>query len=186
MSITPPPAVVIQRMEVADIPQVIEIDKFSFPLPWSERSYRHELTQNKQSHFFSMCLAESTKDWSWLKHFWQRTTQRHVIGYAGIWMILDEVHINTIAIHPDYRGHGLGEQLLVHILRYAIAHEMILATLEVRPSNVAALGLYRKYGFEEVGRRKRYYRDNGEDAILLTAEFSEAFKARLKNDTRTG
>src|SRR6185503_1797491 len=91
-----------------------------------------------------------------------------VIGLTGFWLMGDEAHISTIAIHPDWRGLGLGEWLLLTLIEVAQALDAQTATLEVRPSNHSALALYQKYKFEQVGRRPRYYSDNNEDALILT------------------
>ena len=145
---------VIRRMTLEDLPEVLQIDRLSFPLPWSERSYRFELTENPASH---MLVAVSHDE----------GTPR-VVGYAGFWMLVDEAHISTLAIHPDYRRLGLGAELLRRVLGDAARSGADMATLEVRVSNQAAVNLYHKFGFQIVGRRVRYYRDNGEDALLMT------------------
>jgi ribosomal-protein-alanine N-acetyltransferase len=184
-------------MTADDIPRVLEIDQLSFPLPWSATSYRYELTQNPNSHFWVAVASasgaaqpaagasnggEATKasrvrDWltpgRWLAL--ARPPQpappvRNVIGYSGFWFIIDEAHISTIAVHPDWRGQRVGESLFVSILEQALQLGAVTATLEVRVTNERAQRLYRKYQFEVVGRRKHYYRDNGEDALLMTAE----------------
>ena len=90
------------------------------------------------------------------------------MGYAGYWLIADEVHISTIAVDPQRRGSGLGELLLLNLLYLAFEHDAALVTLEVRENNYSAQALYHKYRFEIVGRRRGYYRDTGEDAILMT------------------
>jgi ribosomal-protein-alanine N-acetyltransferase len=87
---------------------------------------------------------------------------------VGFWFIVDEAHISTIAVHPDFRQHGIGEILLQWALREALHLDAQLVTLEVRVSNHKAINLYEKYGFEVVGRRAHYYRDNNEDALLMT------------------
>ena len=145
----------IRRMTVDDLPGVVEIDRQSFPIPWPERTYRYELKENSSAHLFVASDSGGASS--------------EVIGYVGYWMLVDEAHISTIAVHPDYRRRGLGEQLLLAALRHALKLGAVEATLEVRASNLAAQNLYRKYGFEEVGQRQHYYRDNGEDAILMTA-----------------
>ncbi len=155
----------IVPMAPADITQVLEIDRLSFPLPWSYASYRHELAENKNAHFF---VALRTPRRSW-RNWFRAPRGRLVVGFVGYWYILDEAHISTIGVHPRWRGHGIGEQLLVAALKHAIGLGAVEATLEVRASNTAALNLYHKHGFEEVGRRKNYYRDNDEDALLMTA-----------------
>ncbi len=146
---------IVRRMTLADLPEVLEIDHLSFPLPWSERSYRFELTENPASH---MLVALS-----------QENGRPRVVGYAGFWMVIDEAHISTLAVHPDHRRTGLGAELLHVVLNEAARRGADMATLEVRVSNQAAVNLYHKFGFQIVGRRSRYYRDNGEDALLMTA-----------------
>jgi len=146
-------APIIREMTLSDLPVVLEIDRLSFPLPWSERTYRFELEENQAACLY---VAEAPNNGVF-----------KVVGYVGIWFIVDEAHISTIAVHPNYRGHGLGERLLQRVLEYALNKEATTVTLEVRVSNQAALNLYYKYGFEVVGNRPRYYRDNNEDAYLM-------------------
>ena len=180
----------VAPMTVDDIPRVLEIDQLSFPLPWSANSYRYELTQNPNSHFWVALaggqpqarLAAEPKpsrklDWLAPSRWWGAARPatpappvRHVVGYSGFWFIIDEAHISTIAVHPDWRGQRVGEHLFVSMLEHALQLGALTATLEVRVTNDRAQGLYRKYHFEVVGRRKHYYRDNGEDALLMTAE----------------
>jgi len=155
-------------MMVDDIPQVMEVDRFSFPLPWSASSYRRELLENKRAHFFVAVDGDGRRS-GWRAWF-GGGPERKVIGFVGYWSVLDEAHISTIAVRPEYRGRGIGEALLVGALAHAQKAGAVEASLEVRVSNAAAQNLYRKYGFEEVGRRKNYYRDNDEDAILMTAK----------------
>ncbi|MBI3359583.1 MAG: ribosomal protein S18-alanine N-acetyltransferase [Chloroflexi bacterium] len=156
-------------MELADVPQVAAIDRQSFPLPWLASSYRHELTENENAHFLVAHLGPvSRRPGQWWQDWFRPQPVRTIVGYGGYWYIMDEAHISTIAVHPDYRGQGIGERLLVAMLEHARSLGATLATLEVRVGNVVAQNLYRKYGFEEVGRRNGYYRDNGEDALLMT------------------
>ena len=143
-------------MTLSDIPSVLEIDRLSFPIPWSERTYRFELLENKSA---SLMVAEAVE-----------SGERRIIGHVGFWIIVDEVHISTLAVHPEYRGNAIGEELLTQALFHARQSGASLATLEVRISNVAAICLYEKFGFQVVGRRKRYYRDNHEDALLMTLD----------------
>lgn len=164
--------VTIAPMQLSDIPQVLEIDRLSFPLPWSASSYRHELTDNPAAYFL---VALETRPPAWpARWLWWRAAPRAVVGYVGCWLIVDEVHISTIAVHPQQRGRGLGEQLLQAVFRRAAETQMALVTLEVREGNLIAQNLYRKYNFDVVGRRKRYYRDNHEDALLMTAYLNRA------------
>jgi ribosomal-protein-alanine N-acetyltransferase len=141
-------------MTLDDLPAVMEIDRLSFALPWPERSFRFELTGNDASH---LIVAEA----SW-------NGAERVVGFLGYWLLVDEMHISTLAVHPEMRGHGIGERLLRAGLEQAWIQGADLSTLEVRPSNGAAIALYAKYGYEQVGRRRRYYQDNDEDALLMT------------------
>ena len=150
----------LRPMTVADIPAVMAIDALSFPTPSSEQLYRNELTDNRLAHYQVLARAGETGE--------------TIAGYAGFWNIADEIHISTIAVHPDERGRGRGEWLFLNLLLEACRQEPLLVTLEVRVSNAVAQALYRKYRFEEVGLRRRYYRDTGEDAILMTVDFAAA------------
>jgi ribosomal-protein-alanine N-acetyltransferase len=143
----------IRAMNLDDLSSVLEIDRLSFPVPWPERSYRYELTENPAS---SLLVAENNE------------ADRRVVGFIGCWLIADEVHISTLAVHPESRGLGIGRMLLEATLDQSARRGAELATLEVRVSNAIAISLYRKLGFEVVGRRPGYYRDNGEDALLMT------------------
>ncbi|MDW8326404.1 MAG: ribosomal protein S18-alanine N-acetyltransferase [Anaerolineales bacterium] len=157
----------IAPMHLNDIPQVVAIDRLSFPQPWTEQSYRFELLENRNAHFLVAYLAESLSASTWLARLLGRGPRRRVVGYAGLWVVADEGHINTLAVHPAWRRRGIGERLLQALLDKASVLGALSATLEVRVNNLAAQSLYRKFGFVEVGRRKRFYRD-GEDALLMT------------------
>jgi ribosomal-protein-alanine N-acetyltransferase len=182
--------VVVEPMRLEDIDAVLAIDRLSFPLPWSASSYRYELTQNSHSYFFvalaSPSSAAARASWrARLATLFKgsaepEAVQRLVVGYAGFWYIVDEAHISTIAVHPAWRGQGVGEQLLTGLLERALDLHAVKSTLEVRVTNDRAQNLYRKYGFEEVGRRRRYYRDNGEDALLMTAELHADYRDTLR------
>lgn len=145
----------LRPMAVADIPAVLEIDRLSFPTPATEQLFLNELTDNQLAHYQVLGRGEA------------------LAGYAGFWLIAGEIHISTIAVHPDERGRGRGEWLLLNLLLEACALEPLLVTLEVRQGNHTAQALYRKYRFEEVGLRRRYYRDTGEDAVLMTVDFGQ-------------
>jgi ribosomal-protein-alanine N-acetyltransferase len=95
---------------------------------------------------------------------------RRVVGYAGLWLMVNEAHITTIAVAPEYQGHGVGELLLLALIDRSIQLGALVVTLEVRVTNEVAQSLYRKYTFRETGLRKRYYSDNGEDAKIMTTE----------------
>ncbi len=174
-------------MEQSDIAQVAEIDRLSFPVPWGSTSYEYELVENRAAHFIVVVdrdAAQPRANWlAWLPGF--QHPKRKVIGYAGFWLVVDEAHIGTLAVHPAWRGQGLGEQLLAALLHDAIERGATLATLEVRMSNHVAQSLYRKYAFEVVGRRKQYYRDNHEDALLMTVRLGEAYRRRIREKYTT-
>ncbi len=140
----------IRRMTLDDIEQVVEIDKASFSLPWPERSFRFEVTDNPASRA------------------WVAEMNGKIVGMIVAWLLIDEAHIATIATHPDFRRKGTAGRLLVHALRSMQSEGARTSVLEVRESNLAAQEMYRKFGFEESGRRPRYYRDNDEDAILMS------------------
>lgn len=175
---------VVEPMRLDDVPEVMAIERESFPLPWPERAYRYELLQNQNSHYVVL-RPTSEPDaglwWHGLRRVWRGNTRPKIIGYGGFWMIAGEAHISTIAVDPTWRRRGLGELLLWEMLNRAVPLEAFEATLEVRVSNQVAQNLYRKYGFEQVGRRRRYYQDNGEDAWIMTiASFnSPAYQSRL-------
>jgi ribosomal-protein-alanine N-acetyltransferase len=138
-------------MTLEDVPGVMEIEGRSFPTPWSESSFRYELLENPYASLFVIRAAASPR----------------VLGFACVWVIDEEMKINNIAVHPDHRGRGLGRRLLRFLLDFARAEACREVTLEVRPSNVAALRLYARAGFRTVGRRRNYYTDTHEDALVM-------------------
>jgi [ribosomal protein S18]-alanine N-acetyltransferase len=142
-------------MKVDDIPRVHEIDVLSFSLPWPEKSYLFELTKNPST----LAIVAELIPYG---------VSSIVIGMAVVWIVVDEAHIATLAIHPDFRGIGYGKKLLADALRQSIQRGAILATLEVRENNNLAQQMYKKFGFTTVGRRSHYYKDNNEDAIIMT------------------
>lgn len=143
-------SLIIRRMTIEDVQVAHEIDKASFTLPWPERSLRFEVTDNPAAR----CWAAELDD--------------RLVGMLVLWMIVDEAHIATLATHPDFRRQGIAKRLLVAALKNAYAEGARTALLEVRAGNDAAQTMYRKFGFEVVGRRERYYKDNNEDAVLMT------------------
>ena len=112
----------------------------------------------------------------------QEAAVGQILGYGGFWLFLDEAHICTLAVHPDWQGRGLGALLLTSLIEHAIELDAAIVTLEVRASNLMAQKLYRRYGFAQVGLRKRYYSDNSEDALIMTTEpiSSSSFQKRFK------
>jgi ribosomal-protein-alanine N-acetyltransferase len=144
-------SVILRKMTSEDLEEVISIDQVSFSLPWPPRSFQYELTDNPASR----C--------------WVAELDGHVAGMLVGWLIVDEIHIATIATHPDFRGRGIGKKLLSFALEAAMDEGAISTFLEVRESNTAALEMYRKFGYVEDGRREGYYKDNAEAAILMSA-----------------
>lgn len=149
----------IRRMRLDDVPAVHAIDMLSFSLPWPERSFHFELTGNPTSRG------------------WVTEVDGQVAAMLVLWFVIDEAHIATIAVHPDFRRQGLGEQLLLHALRAARDEGARRAFLEVRAGNSAAQALYIKYGFEVTGVRRGYYKDNNEDALLMNLENFDCLEA---------
>ena len=146
----PPLRLIVEPMRLEDLPAVHAIELASFTIPWPPHSYRSELESNKLAHYLVARAGDT------------------VAGYGGMWLMVDEAHITTFAVHPAWRRQRIGERLLLAFLDLAIdrgAHE---ATLEVRLSNLRARKLYEKYGFRPVGLRPRYYSDDHEDALIMT------------------
>lgn len=143
-------SLVIRKMAMDDLEQVIAIDQVSFSLPWPSRTFQYELTDNPASR----C--------------WVAELDGRVAAMLVGWLIVDELHIATIATHPDLRGQGIGKAILLHTLRSARDEGVLKSFLEVRASNVMAQKMYKSFGYVEDGRRKEYYKDNAEDAILMS------------------
>ncbi len=174
---------VIEPMTLADLDSIMEIERVAFAAPWSARAYRYEITQNEQSIMLVVRPAAPPRGMlAWLRDRLEPPRPSSLLGYAGLWLLLDEAHICTIAVHPERRRQGLGELLVLALLDQGMERGARRATLEVRVTNLAAQRLYHKYGFEIVSVRKRYYSDNGEDAyIMTTPSFDTAeFQANLR------
>ena len=148
----PPLAIVVDRMTVDDLIAVHVIERESFSTPWPAHAYRQEIEQNRLAHYIVARCGNA------------------IVGFAGIWLLVDEAHITTFATRTTWRRQGIGERLLVALLDLALARGAKEATLEVRPSNIPAKRLYEKYGFKVVGVRPRYYSDNNEDALIMTTD----------------
>jgi [ribosomal protein S18]-alanine N-acetyltransferase len=187
----------IEPMREEDIPEVQAIERESFTSLWSANSYRRELRTSETSRYVVARASETPPPEQ------PTTVQRRgllasilpglfapsatpnpfpIVGYAGIWLMVDEGHITTIAVAPSERGKGVGELLLNGLIDQAYELGATMLTLEVRMSNTAAQQLYLKYGFQASSIRPRYYTDNGEDALIMwTDQISgPAFQARLK------
>jgi ribosomal-protein-alanine N-acetyltransferase len=166
----PPVALSIERMTVDDLRDVEEIERESFTTPWPPHAYRSELETNRLAFYVVARHGE------------------RVVGFAGLWMMVDEAHITTFAVRRTWRRQGVGDRLLIALLDYAVARKAHEATLEVRPSNHPARRLYEKFGFELVGLRPRYYSDDNEDALIMTTRSLESRQmkeliARLREET---
>jgi ribosomal-protein-alanine N-acetyltransferase len=139
----------IRDMKLEDIDDVVKIEHLSFKTPWTYEAFLSEITRNKVAKY--RVIEKGTR----------------VIGYYGLWLLYGEGHITNIAVHPEFRGIGLGNMLLEDIINISRENKIHALTLEVRVSNTVAINLYKKYGFIEVARRKGYYSDTGEDAIIM-------------------
>jgi ribosomal-protein-alanine N-acetyltransferase len=154
----------IDPMTAADLPAVLRIEAVSFSTAWPLNAFANEIRDNKLAHYFTGRLDGK------------------IVAYGGIWVILEDSHVTTIAVHPDQRGLKLGEEMLLKLLDEAIAQGASWITLEVRESNDVAQKLYRKYGFTTVSTRRGYYSDNGENALVMWAGNlkGELYAARLR------
>jgi [ribosomal protein S18]-alanine N-acetyltransferase len=141
--------ITFRNMTVDDLDQVMEVEVNSFTIPWSREAFFNELTKNQ---FAQYLIVE---------------VDQKVVGYCGVWIIIDEAHITNIALLPEYRGLKLGEALMGKVMELAREMGALRVTLEVRVSNKRAQNLYRKFGFEEGAIRKQYYTDNMEDALVM-------------------
>lgn len=180
--------VILRPMTHDDIDRVVVLDKMSFSNPWPPNIYRQELNRTERARMYILeadgDFSQNGSQSSFIKRLFGHVPDNDflfpIIGYAGFWHIVDESHISTIAIHPDWRGRKLGELLVWVMARQAWRQKSRILTLEVRVSNQVAQNLYRKYGFEVLGRRKNYYRDNNEDALNMGVEIQrDSFHAML-------
>lgn len=186
---------VIEPMRLDDLKEVLAIERVAFPVPWSLRTYRWELTANDRACYLVVrqrqpkSESEEKSPRPGLGAAIRRvlrlkaTDRSPVLGYGGFWLVADEAHIGTLAVHPHWRRRGLGALLLAALLDKAVEMGAVVATLEVRASNVAARNLYRSFGFEQAGLNRHYYRDNGEDALIMTTPLlvTAPFQQRLSH-----
>jgi len=145
---------IIEEMKENDIDGVFEVEKNCFEDYWSKDSFKKELS-NKLAKYL---VAK---------------VDNKVVGYVGIWFVVDEGHITNVAVHEDYRGQKIGDQLIKELVEVCKNNKIVSMTLEVRASNVVAQNLYRKYGFKMAGIRKEYYSNNKEDAIIMWNDIKE-------------
>src|SRR6187402_2192791 len=148
----PPVKLVIEPMQLDDLDAIHGIELASFSSPWPPNAYRSELQTNR------------------LASYLVARVDGEIVAYGGMWLMVDEAHITTFAVHPAWRRQRVGERLLLAFIDLAVARQAREATLEVRLSNIAARRLYEKYGFRPVGLRPRYYSDDNEDALIMTTE----------------
>jgi ribosomal-protein-alanine N-acetyltransferase len=160
-------------MRAEDLDQAVLLDCMSFSLPWPPSAYLNELNNTGGKVWVAEQALEAPLEYRSpfpvpVADFVQPAGARAVVGVIVVWLIVDEAHIATLAVHPEMRRQGIARKLLCVALREAAEDGMLSALLEVRAGNEAAQDLYRKFDFEVVGRRPRYYQDNHEDAILMT------------------
>lgn len=146
--------IIIEEMKEHDIDGVFEVEKNCFEDYWSKDAFKKELTNNVARYLVAKVDGK-------------------VAGYVGIWLVLDEGHITNVAVHEDYRGKKIGNELVKGLVELCKLNEIISMTLEVRASNRVAQNLYRKYGFKMAGIRKEYYSNNKEDAIIMWNDIKE-------------
>jgi ribosomal-protein-alanine N-acetyltransferase len=144
----------IMPMTLEDLDEVLAIERASFQTPWSRGAFRYELTQNRVAR--SLVVRAG----------------REIAGYLCLWEIGHEIHVTNLAVHPEYRRRGIARMLLGSMLEEARARSVELVFLEVRPTNTEALNLYESLGFRVIGRRKGYYFDTGEDALVMEARLA--------------
>jgi len=184
-----------------DIAQITVIDKEAFPTMWPPVNFQHEL-QNRLAHYIVACDGTKEPDIvqppaiklvpvrSFLGVKWPFNPRRpeppsepveYILGFVGLWLMVDEAHIINIAVRECHRGNGIGELLLISSIDLASQLKARVVTLEVRASNTVAQNLYSKYGFEKVGVRKGYYTDNREDAFIMTTDLisSNGYRKRF-------
>lgn len=141
--------IVIRPMEIDDLKKVLEIEKQSFPVPWTQDQFFSELTRNRYARYFVL-----EKD-------------KRIIGYLGFWLMRDNIHINNIAIAEKFQRRGYGGKLLKFVEEEAIVHKIKKISLEVRKSNYIAQNMYRKFGYEVIKMWRNYYREEKEDALVM-------------------
>jgi [ribosomal protein S18]-alanine N-acetyltransferase len=184
---------VLRPMQTEDVDEVVQIERVSFSLSWPASAYRREIRENRIASYVVIQWADDVPQPTVISGAqgesgglagtvrrllrpWIGTNGEEgprparILGYAGMWLMVDEAHITTIAVRPELRGRGLGELLLVGMFERAMEVSARWVTLEVRVSNTVAQNLYRKYTFHAEGIRKGYYSDNNEDAVIMWSE----------------
>ena len=145
----------IEPMRPADLTDVLVIERAAFSMPWSRGAFLYEIEQNQ------------------VARCWVGREAGRIVGYICLWEVADELHVTNVAVHPDVRRRGIARALLESVFERGRASRSRLVLLEVRPSNVEALTLYETFGFRVVGRRRGYYYDTGEDALVMEAPMAQ-------------
>lgn len=148
--------VLVRQANIKDVDDIYEIEQLCFPDPWSLDSLKYEFNENPHAFYVVAQLDHK------------------IVGYAGLWWIFDEGHITNVAVRPGYRGQHIGEAIMNVMIDFTVREGILHHTLEVRPSNEAAISLYEKLGFQVEGRRKAYYANNKEDALIMWRHTSES------------
>jgi ribosomal-protein-alanine N-acetyltransferase len=159
------PRLSVEPMRYEDIATVQAIEREIFVSPWPRNAYASELSQNRQANYLVL---------------------RHggvIVGYAGLWRVSHEAHVTTIGVRAGDQGKGYGTALFAALVQRAYAMNARWITLEVRSTNLHAIRLYERFGFRAIGRRRGYYTDNGEDAVIMWSDsiHAPAFKRRFAN-----
>jgi [ribosomal protein S18]-alanine N-acetyltransferase len=187
----------IEPMQLKDIPEVIDIERDSFSMTWPANSYKRELEQNRMARYVVLRYTPGPGEppferrardprpfpLSLIPNPFDRLEDNNdppLVGYGGVWLMVDEAHVTSVAVRPEFRGRGLGQLLMLALFDVALQKQARWLTLEVRLSNTGAQELYKKLGFREAGVRPRYYTDNNEDAVIMWSEElrSPQFKER--------
>mgnify|MGYP001096637806 CR=1 FL=1 len=156
--------IIIEPMRVSDLDEVLEIEQYSFPTPWSRDIYRYDLERNPRARFYCAKSIASGR----------------VLGYIGSWFVEDECHVGTIAVAREHRSKGIAKLLLEHTAAVALSEGITYIILEVRINNIPAINVYKSLGFSQVGVRKRYYSDTGEDALIFVHRDLEALARAIQ------
>lgn len=179
-----------------DVPRVVEIERLAYTTPWPPSAYRREIQENRMARYIVVrdILLKPGPATTQEEHkrpfplFLLTRAQApispdiaNIIAFSGLWHMINEAHVTTIATHPDYRGRGIGELMLSTLIGVAYSAQARYVTLEVRVSNTVAQSLYRKYGFSQTHIRRRYYSDNHEDAYVMSTQdiTREAYRMRF-------
>ncbi|HXE72626.1 MAG TPA: ribosomal protein S18-alanine N-acetyltransferase [Candidatus Nitrosotenuis sp.] len=153
----------IEPMRLEDIPEVQRIEGLSFPVRWPEDSFARELSDNGAARYLVARVEGRT------------------VGYAGVWLVVDEAHITTLAVDPAWRGRGVGRRLFWHLMDTVVRQGARWATLEVNQTNQVAIRLYQEFGFSQVGLRKNYYEQREDAVVMWVGELQSAdYRQRLQ------